>query len=86
MDRLPEPTPTEGRLDARVATRTDLANGLRDVPPKQRAVLVLRSFEGPNVAAVATALRCSDGNVKSQTARGLAKLRTVLGAEVETHG
>ena len=86
MDRLPEPTPTEGRLDDRVATRTDLVNGLRDVPPKQRAVLVLRYFEGLNVAAVASALGCSEGNVKSQTARGLAKLRTVLGAEVETHG
>jgi RNA polymerase sigma-70 factor (sigma-E family) len=86
VDRLPEPEPTEGRLDDQVATRTDLVNGLRDVPPKQRAVLVLRYFEGLDVAAVAKAMGCSEGNVKSQTARGLAKLRTVLGAEVETHG
>lgn len=86
VDQLPEPTPTEGRLDDQVAARTDLINGLRHVPPKQRAVLVLRYFEGLDVAAVAEALGCSEGNVKSQTARGLAKLRAVLGVEVETHG
>lgn len=86
MEQLPEPAPSGGRLDDQVATRADLINGLRDVPPKQRAVLVLRYFEGLDVAAVAKALGCSEGNVKSQTARGLANLRTALGAEVETHG
>lgn len=86
VDRLPEPEPGGTRLDDQVATRTDLINALRAVPPKQRAVLVLRYFEGLDVAAVAAAMGCSEGNVKSQTARGLAKLRTALGAEVETHG
>jgi RNA polymerase sigma-70 factor (sigma-E family) len=86
VERLPEPEPGEGRLDEQVATRADLINGLREVPPKQRAVLVLRYFEGLDVAAVAKALGCSEGNVKSQTARGLANLRTALGTEVETHG
>ncbi|HVV09634.1 SigE family RNA polymerase sigma factor [Amycolatopsis sp.] len=85
-DRLPEPEPAGVRLDEQVATRADLMAGLREVPPKQRAVLVLRYFEGLDVAGVAKVLGCSEGNVKSQTARGLAHLRTALGEEVETHG
>jgi RNA polymerase sigma-70 factor (sigma-E family) len=86
MAQLPEPEPGEGRLDDQVAARTDLIKGLRQVPPRQRAVLVLRYFEGLDVAAVAKALGCTEGNVKSQTARGLANLRTALGTEVDTHG
>lgn len=86
VERLPEPEPAGERLDEQVALRADLLAGLREVPPKQRAVLVLRYFEGLDVAGVAKALGCSEGNVKSQTARGLAHLRTALGEEVETHG
>jgi RNA polymerase sigma-70 factor (sigma-E family) len=86
VERLPEPEPTGARLDEQVALREDLLTALREVPPKQRAVLVLRYFEGLDVAGVAKALRCSEGNVKSQTARGLRHLRAALGEEVETHG
>ncbi|NKQ55927.1 SigE family RNA polymerase sigma factor [Amycolatopsis sp. K13G38] len=85
-DRVPEPEPAGGSLDEQVATRADLLAGLEDVPPKQRAVLVLRYFEGLDVAGVARVLGCSEGNVKSQTARGLAHLRAALGEEVETGG
>jgi RNA polymerase sigma-70 factor (sigma-E family) len=86
VDRLPEPEPAGEQLAEQVALRADLLAGLREVPPKQRAVLVLRYFEGLDVAGVAKALGCSEGNVKSQTARGLAHLRTALGEEVETRG
>ncbi|HJQ44932.1 MAG TPA: SigE family RNA polymerase sigma factor [Amycolatopsis sp.] len=85
-DQVPEPEPAAGPLDERVATRADLLAGLEQVPPKQRAVLVLRYFEGLDVAGVAKVLGCSEGNVKSQTARGLAHLRTALGEEVDTRG
>jgi RNA polymerase sigma-70 factor (sigma-E family) len=62
-----------------IATRHVLVDGLRSVPPRQRAVLVLRYLEGLDVAGTAAALGCSEGTVKSQTAHGLAALRTALG-------
>lgn len=62
-----------------VATRHVLVDGLRTVPPRQRAVLVLRFLEGLDVAGTAAALGCTEGTVKSQTAHGLAALRATLG-------
>ncbi|MGH3887967.1 MAG: SigE family RNA polymerase sigma factor [Pseudonocardiaceae bacterium] len=62
-----------------VTTRSTLVDGLQRVPPRQRAVLVLRFLEGQSVATVATALKCTEGTVKSQTARGLDTLRAALG-------
>ena len=55
----------------------------RSVPPRQRAVLVLRFLDGLDVAATAAALGCTEGTVKSQTAHGLAALRTVLGDSLD---
>jgi RNA polymerase sigma factor (sigma-70 family) len=66
-------------VDDVVTTRSALVNGLQQVPARQRAVLVLRFLEGQSVAAVATAMKCTEGTVKSQTARGLDTLRAVLG-------
>jgi DNA-directed RNA polymerase specialized sigma24 family protein len=43
----------------------------------------MRYFEGLDVAATARALNCSEGNVKSQTARGLAALRAALAVRGE---
>jgi RNA polymerase sigma factor (sigma-70 family) len=63
----------------RVATRTLLVDALRQLPPRQRAVLVLRYLEGLDVASTARALGCREGTVKSQTAHGLTALRAALG-------
>ncbi|SEE64837.1 SigE family RNA polymerase sigma factor [Jiangella alba] len=60
-------------------TRSRLMTALAAVPPRQRAVLVLRFWEDLAVEQVAELLDCSTGNVKSQSARGLDRLREVLG-------
>ena len=69
--------------DPDVTTRHVLVDGLRSVPPRQRAVLVLRYLDGLDVAATAAALGCSEGTVKSQTSHGLAALRTALGGSLD---
>ncbi|HEV2782007.1 MAG TPA: SigE family RNA polymerase sigma factor [Actinophytocola sp.] len=79
VPELPEVAQTGGEVGDAVATRSALLDGLRRVPPRQRAVLVLRFLDGLDVAATAEVLKCSEGTVKSQTARGLAALRDVLG-------
>jgi len=59
--------------------RLTLAAALRTLPAGQRRVVVLRYVEDLSVESVAEILGCSEGTVKSQAARGLAKLREVLG-------
>lgn len=59
------------RLDAKDGLRTALAA----LPPRQRAAVVLRHWVGLEVAEVAELLGCTAGTVRSQTARGLDKLR-----------
>jgi RNA polymerase sigma-70 factor (sigma-E family) len=55
-----------------------LRAALRELPPRMRAALVFRYFYDLDVADTADALGCSEGTVKSQTARGLEKLRGVM--------
>ncbi|SFT91661.1 RNA polymerase sigma-70 factor, sigma-E family [Actinopolyspora lacussalsi subsp. righensis] len=65
-------------LGQRGFTRNMLLDALSDLPPRQRAVLVLRYWEDLPIAEVATVMRCSEGTVKSQAARGLRSLRTEI--------
>ncbi|WP_129668826.1 SigE family RNA polymerase sigma factor [Phytoactinopolyspora endophytica] len=59
--------------------RRRLLDVLVEVPQRQRAVLVLRFWEDLSVEQVADLLSCSAGTVKSQTSRGLVRLRDLLG-------
>jgi RNA polymerase sigma-70 factor (sigma-E family) len=61
--------------------REYLLVAIRALPAGQRAVLVLRFFDDLSVAETAAALECSEGTVKSQTARALAGIRGVLDEE-----
>jgi RNA polymerase sigma-70 factor (sigma-E family) len=61
-----------------VADRDQLLRAARTLPAGQRAVLVLRYFDDLSVAETAAALGCSEGTVKSQTARALDRLRSAL--------
>ncbi|WP_410786534.1 SigE family RNA polymerase sigma factor [Kribbella sp. C-35] len=59
----------------RYALRHELLTALRALPPRQRAVIVLRYYDDLSEAQTAELLGCSVGTVKSQTSRGLDRLR-----------
>jgi len=63
---------------AALETAIDLAAALAALPPGQRVAIVLRHYCDLSVEETAEMLACSAGNVKSQTSRGLASLRSAL--------
>lgn len=73
-------TPAESTPDdfKRIDDAATLGAAMRQLGARQRAVLVLRFYNDLSEAEVARILECSVGTVKSQTARGLANLRTHL--------
>jgi RNA polymerase sigma-70 factor (sigma-E family) len=74
---LSDPTPEPPANSLRVE---QVHQALSALPPRMRAVVVLRYFEGLSTAETAVALDCSEGTVKSQLARALGKLRQLLAA------
>ena len=58
--------------------RIMMLDALATLPPKMRVVVVMRYWADLSVEQVADLLGCSTGNVKSQSARGLDKLRALL--------
>ncbi|RYB91826.1 SigE family RNA polymerase sigma factor [Nocardioides oleivorans] len=76
-DTVPESV-TGGHAD-HVATRDLLWQALQSLPPRQRAVIVLRYYEDLTEAQTAAVLDCAVGTVKSQAHAALRKLRDDLG-------
>jgi RNA polymerase sigma-70 factor (sigma-E family) len=78
LEDVPEPA---ARPDD-AATRLAVRSALDTLPPRARAVVVLRYWEDLTVEQTAAALGVSAGTVKSQTARAISMLRQRLGSAV----
>jgi RNA polymerase sigma-70 factor (sigma-E family) len=61
-----------------IARRAGLMQALVTLPLRQRATVVLRYLEGMTERETAAVLGCSEGTVKSQSARALGTLRKYL--------
>lgn len=65
-------------VESRDVDQTAVIALLSTLPARMRAAVVLRYIEGLNAAETAYALGCSEGTVRSQSARGLERLRAVF--------
>ena len=88
-----EDSPVEARANGASAvdsglsdTRMELIAGLRMLPARQRAILILRYYEDLSEAQVAHLLSCSVGTVKSTASRGLSRLREAPSPDLAASG
>ena len=77
-----EPAVPDGT--AEIVDRQYLLWALAALPPRQRAVLVLRYFDDMSEGETAQILGCSLGTVKSQAARALARLRATSSSHADS--
>ena len=68
------------------ALRVTLLQALGELPPQDRAVLVLRYWEDRSAEETAAVLRLSPSTVRSRSSRALARMRAVLGEDLEDPG
>jgi RNA polymerase sigma-70 factor (sigma-E family) len=74
-DRVPDST---SRPDDDESAEADIAAMLGQVSTAQAAIIALRFVDDLSVADVARLLGISEGTVKSQSSRGLARLRQLM--------
>ncbi|WP_405692806.1 SigE family RNA polymerase sigma factor [Streptomyces sp. NBC_01185] len=79
IGELPD-RPGESAGDA--SLRVALLDALRGLPPKDRAVIVLRYWEDRSVVETADALHVSSAAVRTRSTRALARLRDQLGDNI----
>lgn len=72
-------TPDRGDPMAQAEDRTMLLRALAGLPARQREAVVLRYWEDLTETQAAAAMGCSVGAVKSNAAKGIAKLRAIPG-------
>lgn len=76
-----------GDVIGQAEDRSALLTALAQLPPRQREAVVLRYWEDLTETQAAAAMGCSVGTVKSNAAKGIAKLRTIPGlADMVTQG
>ncbi len=77
--------PAAPAWDEAVAERDRVWRAMLRLPERQRAVLVLRYFDDASEARVAEILDVPLGTVKSTSARGLDRLRQILGDDDDAY-
>jgi RNA polymerase sigma-70 factor (sigma-E family) len=78
--------PERSAQDPAPETKMMVLDALATLPPRSRAVVVLRYWADLSVDQVADVMGCSPGNVKKLSARALDKLRVVLSAAMAESG
>ena len=79
--KAPQPMPDEASAEygaMHELERAAVMAALRDLPRRQREVLVLRYYSDLSEAQIAAAMGISSGAVKSHASRGIAALRETL--------
>ena len=79
-EHIPEDADSRSR-EHELDDREAMWQALSGLPPRQRAVLVLRYYEDLSESDIADVLGCSRGTVKSQAAKGLLHLRRIVQKE-----
>ncbi|WP_441248397.1 SigE family RNA polymerase sigma factor [Kitasatospora sp. McL0602] len=69
--------------DTDPSLRVTLLRALGELPARDRAVLVLRFWEDRSVEETAEVLQLNAGAVRSRSSRALARLRDLLGEELD---
>jgi RNA polymerase sigma-70 factor (ECF subfamily) len=85
MAELPEIASGEASAEQdaiREQEKRRLAAALAQLPPKERAAVILREIEGLSSEEVAAILGSTGATVRSQVARALIRLREIFGKEV----
>jgi RNA polymerase sigma-70 factor, ECF subfamily len=76
------PSPSAAMADA-VTDRVDLDRALAQLPPRQRAAIVLHYLVGWSTVEVADALGCAESTVRVHLHRGRAALAAILTTDAE---
>jgi RNA polymerase sigma-70 factor, ECF subfamily len=82
--RTLEAEPASGDAGNALADRDELDRGFRRLAPDQRAILVLRHFQGLTLPEIADALGIPEGTAKSRLHYATAAMRSALAADARS--